>query len=152
MKLKNKQQTPTENYEEWVNKKICNDMFIQTFSEDILNKPKFIISPTDSDLDKMELYTTEQMLEMFRAGFLAVTRTDFGREALRKARYGRVPDNPYRILRKLNVNDTTTFPYNSWGAVRTAASKLKSEFGATYRVNKLARVGQVGDIEVTRLA
>lgn len=152
MKLKKKAQTPDENYEDWVNTKICNDMFIQTFSEDILNKPKFVISPTDSELDKQKLYTTEQMLEMFRAGFLAITRTDFGKEALKKVRHGKVPDNPYRILRNLNVNDSVTFPYITWSAVRTAASKLKSEFGVIYRVNKIARAGQVGDIEVTRLS
>ena len=152
MKLKKKPQTASENYEEWVSTKICDDDFIQTFSEDILNSPKFVFSPTDSEFDKQQLYTTSQMLEMFRAGFLAVTRTDFGLEALRKARHGRVPDNPYRILRNMDVNDRTTFPFYSWRSVRTAASRLKAEFGVIYRVNKLARVGQVGDIEVTRLS
>lgn len=149
--MNNTNQTPEENYSDWVNSKIVDDEFVQTYSEDILSKPKFVLSTTASEFDKEPLYSAQQMIEMFRLGFLSVCKTDFGKKALTKKRQ-RVAVNPYSVIRQMSVGDKTTFPYTVWNSVRVAASKIHSQFGATFRVNKLAPNCQVGDIEVTRLS
>ena len=151
-KMSKSKQTVEENYDDWINLRLCDNEFVQTYSEDILSKPKFVLSSTASEFDKERLYSLNQMLEMFRLGFLSMSKTEFGQQAINKARRPRLVPSPYPVLRQLSIGQKTTFPYNVWRAVRTAASKLHAEFGTTFRVTKLAPNGQVGDIEVTRLS
>lgn len=44
---------------------------------------------------------------------------------------------PYRVLKDLDVGKSVTFPQYCWAAARTAASKLKADFGAVYTVKKI---------------
>lgn len=119
--------------------------YICTVSECLLSEPCFILSSTD----KKYLYSTEQMIAMFKIGYDSHRRESHMR-APRKRR--RTPMAPYRLLRSMSLGDNLLFPYEMWGAVRTAASRLHTDFGCVFRVTKTAPTGEKGDIEVTRIS
>ena len=144
--------TPEENYDDWVNIKLCDDKYVSSYSDDILSKPRFFLSSTTSEFDKQPLYSEQQMLEMFRLGFMSMSKTGFGRKALANANRKRSVPGPYPTLRQLHIGGKALFPYSSWATVRVAAAKLKAEFGSQFRVCKLAPPGRIGDIEVLRVS
>ena len=47
--------TPEENYDDWVNTKLCDDKYVSSYSDDILSKPRFFLSSTTSEFDKQPL-------------------------------------------------------------------------------------------------
>lgn len=126
-----KRTTSTELNSEWVSTASMPDEFVYTNAEQVLNQPAFIVSSTD-DSWTGQLYTKEQMFEMFRLGFKA-----------KKV-------GAYRILRKLDVGEKIYLPFEAWNSTRTAANQLKKEFGSQFHVKKIGRYGEEGKIEITR--
>lgn len=125
--------TITEHGTEWISTLSVPDDYISTTTHDLISKPAFIVSTTDDETTN-NLYTKEQMFEMFRLGY-------------RAKRLG-----AYSILRKLEVGEKAYFPYEAWNSARTAASQLERNFGTEFQVRKTGRHGDRSQIEVTRKA
>lgn len=57
----------------------------------------------------------------------------------------------YATLKNMSVGDICIFNYSSWGNVRTIASQMKTTFGCKFRVRKLGKRKQQGQIKVIRI-
>ena len=123
--------TTTEYHEEWVTTKSINDECANGFGKDLLDSPAFCADMSDGE--SVQLYTREQMLEMFRFGYSLFQK-------------------PYTFLHKMGVKDTALFPVEKWASVRSAASILKRQFGCVYRVERLVMSDNKSSIKVTRLS
>ena len=121
-----------------------DDEFIQTVSETILSEPRFVLSSTDTEY----LYSKNQMVSMFKLGYDACQKKSY----LKRKSTKKSVLPPYNQLRNMEVGEKLQFPYDVWGAVRTAACKIKQEFGSTFRTRKITHVGEKGPIEVLRLS
>lgn len=120
--------------------------YIQTVSECLLSEPRFILSSTDKEY----LYSMEQMIAMFRIGYEAHRKEKSLQRALKTKEKATI--SPYRLLRNMSPGDKLLFSYDVWGPVRTAATKLHTDFGSKFKVKKTAPIGEKGDIEVTRIS
>ena len=122
----------TEPVRQWASTSTLGVDHISSYTKDILEKPKYFTKVTDENQEREPLYTRAQMLQMFQRGYEANS-------------YG-----PYQRLGKMAVNDLESFPYDSWGSLRNAASFLKKRFGKLFSIRKLSGHGELGDIEVIR--
>ena len=111
-----RQDTTLEPKEDWVATKSLDNECITEFGKELLDSPVFCISTTFGA--STQLYTKEQMLEMFRYGYSLFQK-------------------PYTFMHKMGVKDTVLFPIENWASVRSAASILKRQFGAVYKVEKV---------------
>lgn len=94
------------------------------------------------------LYTQRQMVEMFREGYAMFLDTPLGQKILKAIRKTHAP---YAKIRDMEVGELLLFPYVKWKTVRTAASRLKIQYGAEFTVRKLGEKGEINDILVTRI-
>ena len=135
---------------DWIISCSLSDEMIKEYGSSILNKPFFWMNPQDATKQDIPIYSQEQMIEMFRQGFMTMSRTDIGQKILKlkKQKWLR----PYTLLRKMDVGRTITFPYDKWSSVRTAASRIKKQFGSVYQTRKISPMREQGDIEVTRIS
>lgn len=62
----------------------------------------------------------------------------------------RTKDAVYTVIRNMNVGDCLYFPFEKYGAVRTTASKLKSEFSVQY-ITKVVHQHEKKEVRITRL-
>lgn len=126
-----------------------DEEYIQTVSDCILSEPKFVLNSTNPEF----LYSTSQMKSMFMLGYYTRKKEAYiKRELAKKQKQSKMLRPSYSMLRGMEIGDRLQFPYEDWKAIRTTASKLKKDFGATYHVKKLAPNGEVGKIEVIRLS
>lgn len=100
---------------DWVETKTLNSECGE-IGKELLDSPVFYTNNTHGAA--VRLYTEDQMLEMFRYGYSLF-------------------QTPYMFMHKMGVNDTVVFPIESWPSARSAASILKRQFGAVYRVEKI---------------
>ena len=136
-----------KNFSDWVASTIMSDQFVSSFSNDILEKPKYTITEGDNVTN---YYSREQMIDMFRAGFLSMTRDSFEKEVFKNNQHASI--SMAKAMKMMNIGDKITFPYRKWNAVRSTASELKKQFGVRYLVRKVSSFKTIGDIEVTRTA
>ena len=125
---------------------ILDDQFISTFSSPILDHPRYTLTK-DQKVEKY--YTADQMIEMFRAGFLSMSRNSFDQKIFEK-RASRT-HSPYHIMKQMKVGSIHVFPYVKWNAVRCAASTFKRRFGCEFYVWKNSPHNIIGDIKVKRI-
>ena len=105
-----------------------DDTYVRSFSQDIMKLPEYVSSST-------KFYSEKQMLDMFRAGCMSISNTDF-----------RLRVSKITVLRNMNIGDTISFPLNQWDYLRSTAYRLKKTFGSVYQIN---RKGQ--DVYVKRV-
>lgn len=126
----------------WVISSSLNLEHIEQYGRDILSNPSVTLSIGDKP---QELYTKEQLLEMFQIGCMVMSKKEM-KNAIT------ITDNvPFYVLKNMEVGDFVFFPYESWNAARSAASLLKKTFGTRFRVNKTGALGKHGNIKVVRL-
>lgn len=135
--------TVTDSMEDWFTTTSLNKEHIREQTKKLLNRPAMVDDSTDE-----RLYSEDQMLEMFRFGFETISETSVGKKII--AQLKRIASTPYRIIRNMDVGEKRVFPYESWNAVRSAAGAIKRVYGTTFRVVKLAKSGEIGDIEIIR--
>ena len=135
---------------EWATSDSLTDDMVHQQLEKIFSEPIMTINHNDDPEfpEPTRLFSVEQLEESFRLGYMAMCKTDFGRNVINKKIKKYI--KPYNILRQMNVGEKKIFPNSVWPAARTAASKLKSEFGCCFKVTKLGKHGEDGDIEVLR--
>ena len=135
--------TVTDSTSDWFTTTSLNEENIRQQTKGLLNRPTLVDNTTDE-----RLYSESQMIEMFRFGFETISETEIGKKII--AQIKRKISTPYKIIRDMSVGEKKLFPYEAWNAVRSAAGVLKKVYGSTFRVSKLARAGEIGDIEVIR--
>ena len=142
-----------KDFNEWISTRLTDDNFVINYSVDILSNPRFIVSPTEQGMAIENLYTTQQMCDMFRLGFYAMSNTYAGKQMLKTQaeKTKKVENAPYKLIRNLSVGEHILFPYNKWSAARSAASRLHSQYGSVFKVTKLAHCKMPGQIEVIRI-
>ena len=113
--------------ENWVSSKSLSDAQIKEYCKEIISSPT-VVGGTP-------MYTKKQMISMFKRGF------EKG-----------IFVYPFSAMRQMDVYDRLVFPYEKWNSVRTAASKLKKQFGCTFRVRKDGPHNEKGDIVVVRIS
>lgn len=141
--------TVTEESKDWVITQSMSDDSIRQYIKDLCNDPYMTIKNPDGNSRK-KLYSVEQLCDAFRLGIRAMSDTETGRRIMRE-RY-KHSIKSYSVLREMNVGDKHIFPYELWNTVRTAASTLKKQYGSVFKVIKLGRTNEIGDIEVKRLS
>jgi len=143
-----------KDFNEWLSTRLTDNDFIINYCANILAVPRFIVNPSEQGMASMEqLYTTQQMCDMFRLGFYAMSNTFVGKQMLktRAEKAKKVENAPYKLIRNLSVGDHILFPYDKWSAARSAASRLHSQYGSVFKVTKLAHCKMPGQIEVIRV-
>lgn len=120
-----------------------DDEFIQNISESILSEPRFESSSTNPEF----LYSKDQMMSMWKLGYDSCQKKTYLKKCIKRNAL-----TPYRQLRNMSIGETLQFPYDIWGTVRVAASKIKKDFSAVYIVRKIALFGEEGPIEVLRVS
>ena len=135
-----------ETKDNWVVTCTFSDEEIKEFGQVLLESPAMTVN-LFSEEKGQNLYSEEQMLEMFREGCLAVLRQRYKSKTNKR---NSKPPRPFPILRDMKVGESVTVPFEKWQAARTAASKLKRDFGCVFIVRKIARNKEVGEIEILR--
>ena len=135
-----------ENFSDWPADRIMDDQFVSSFSDSILKKPAYVLT---NDNEKTILYSKEQMLEMFRAGFLSMTKESFDKSVF-EAKKSKT-QCPFRVLKQMKIGSTHIFPYSKWRATRSAASSLRRQFGCVFHVTKVSAYNEIGNIMVRRI-
>ena len=125
---------------------IMDDAFIISFSNPILGKPKYVSTKPG---EETKLYSTEQMVDMFRAGFLSMSHQTFDKRVFEKTKSR--SQSPFHIMKQMQVGSVRIFPYAKWNATRCAASTLKRQFGSVFVVQKTSQYKEIGDIKVKRV-
>lgn len=141
-----KEEDIKKNLEENVIRDILTNDFVQSFSNEILSNPRYVI---DESGKKEKLYSLNQMTEMFRAGFTSMTKDAFDQKVFEKN--SSRSQCPFRIMKQMAVGSIKYFPYTKWTAARTAASALKRQFGCVFVVTKDADHNEIGEIKVKRI-
>jgi len=142
MKRKIFSTTVTDAETDWFTTTSLDEDNIKKQAKNLLNRPVLVDDTTNE-----RLYSEEQMIEMFRAGFETVSETVVGKKIVTQLKR---KTTPYCIIKNMNVGERQVFSFEEWGAVRSAASAMKSLYGAIFKVSKLARSGDIGDIEIIR--
>lgn len=124
--------------EAWLRENGLTDGDVCSLAQDIMTRP-VLWSATQ------KLYSEAQMCEMFRLGVLRMAEGGF-----RRIKGGR-RWKPFAQMRLMEAGDALVFPYEAWMAARSAATKLKHDYGAIFTVTKLASYNKIGDIEVKRI-
>lgn len=148
MEVSDKEKEILQNLEDHVAGQLLDNQFIQTFSSPILSHPQYVITDSESNKE-IKYYSAEQMVEMFRAGFLSMSRDDFNAKVFEHNTSK--TQSPYHILKQMKVGSTHVFPYTKWRAIRVAASTFKKRFGCQFSVYKISPHNQIGDIKVKRV-
>ena len=133
----------------WVVSASLTDEQIHETAKEILSSPSVILNYKAEPMEERPLYSLEQMLTMFRTGYLTLCKSAIGKRILSK--YKHKDTIPFRVMREMHTGDKVHFPYEKWGAARTAATKIKQDFGTIYLVKKLGPDKEKGIIEVTRI-
>ena len=136
--------------QEWITSNTISDEFITEQSSNILTNPTYVIRQVGKKKPVEPLYSKKQMMEMFRAGFVSMAKTKEGKKVLKKRNVS-IP-SPETMLRNMDKDTSITVPFVYWDQVRTAASKLKKDFGCVYKTRKQGEPGEVGVIVVTRIS
>lgn len=136
-----------KNFSEWATEAIMNDQFVSSFSNGIMSNPVWTL--TDKNEEK-KFYSANQMIEMFRAGFLSMTKQEFDKKIFEKASKPKLI-SPFKTMKQMKVGAVAYFPYSKWTITRQAASILKSRFGCVFHVSKVTDYGTVGNIKVIRV-
>ena len=126
---------------DWRSTSSVTDEQIEKYSRDILDSP--YVSQSDG-----EYYSKDQLLGMFRLGIATVTDMEMWKKFVDAE--NKKEHRAYHVLRKMQVGDTVTFPYSAWNAARSAASKLKKDFGCKFTVRKHGEYNGEGTIHVLR--
>lgn len=133
---------------EWVTTKSLDDKSILEYGKELLQSPTFTLHHPEWTTAQ-PLYSKKQMLDMFRLGIkISKTLSRKEMQALRKKKNYPVP---YMSMRAMNKGEEDTYPYELWSSCRTAASKLKKDYGCRFVVKKLGPKGTIGDIRVVRI-
>lgn len=135
-----------KNFNEWAREAIMNDQFVSSFSHNILENPVYTISDRS---EQKKFYSAKQMLEMFRAGFLSMTKQEFDQKVFEKNKSR--SESPFRVMKSMSVGSVRLFPYAKWNAARSAATVLKKQFGCVFFVTKNSDYKKIGDIKVVRI-
>ena len=133
-------------YSDFVTEQLANKEFVHSASNNILDNPVYII--TDGK-EKQGLYSKDQMIEMFKAGAMSITKNIL-EENLSEENVSRTL-HPFRVMKQMTVGSIKYFPYAKWTAARTAASSLKRQFGCVFVVTKDADHNEIGKIKVKRI-
>ena len=134
--------------ENWVVTCTYSDEEIKEYGEEILASPAMTISVPSSEVKLQALYDEDQMLRMFREGCLTILREKYKKKSKKNSK----PPRPFPILRDMAVGESVNVPFEKWQAARSAASKLKRDFGCVFVVRKVAKTGEIGEIEIYRKA
>lgn len=135
---------------DWVITKSLDDTALEEYCKDIISTPSAVfVEPNNGAEKRTPLYSKEQLIEAFKIGYTTMSHTEFGKRILRAHKLQWL--KPHDILRNMDVGGYTTFPFEKWSAVRTAASHLKKSYGCKFSVRKMGPNGKVADIEVVRL-
>ncbi len=133
---------------EWISTYTYTDEEICSFADDELSYPFYEAGPNTPEAEIQELYTKRQMLEMFRIGSKITAERIYYRK--KPGKRNSVHPRPYPLMRFMKKGDSILLPFEKWQAARTAACKLRKQFGSVFAVRKMI-IGEPSDIEVTRL-
>ena len=133
----------------WVVSASLTDEQIQETAKDILSSPTVLLNYKTDPIEERPLYSLEQMLNMFRTGYLTLCNSALGKKILSKTKHSSII--PHKVMRRMHIGDKAHFPYEKWGAARTAATKIKQDFGSVFLVKKMGPDNGKGIIEVTRI-
>lgn len=137
--------TTTFNVEQWISSVSIENLSADDYCSSVLTAPYLTVQ---SKQEETELYSKEQMLEMFRLGAEAATKTILEERA--KFRLQNIGLKPYTQINRLRVGDSIYLSFNEWGAARSAASQLKKMYGKVFSIRKNAAYNEQGDIMVFR--
>ena len=128
-----------KNIQDWITSLSLSEEEIVELTTNILSNPS-LISKTSIG-DDNHFYSYSQMIEMFVCGMSA--KPD---KKIKKMN----TSSAYGKMRTLDKGDTIVLPYDKWNSARTAASKLKKDYGVRYTVTLRARKKEK-EILVTRV-
>lgn len=112
---------------------------ISTAISEILDNPVISVS---HDGDTEFYYSSSQLLYAYSVGQKELQ----GR--IKKEKDAHV--TPYTEIRSMDVGDWLRFAYSKYNAVRSAAAKIKKQFGAEYKTKVVLDMG-VKWVQITRL-
>lgn len=139
-----------ESKDDWIVTATLTSEQIESYTKHILGNPALWVQSRFTDGEDKPMYSQEQMIEMFNEGFRFVTtRSDLCRKIVPAKKRS---TKPYMLLRNMDIGMSIVFPYEKWASVRTAASKIKREFGSVFQTRKLSPAKKEGNIKVTRIS